>query len=889
MSATPTILVGGTVHKPVLTATFPYSARYAKRPQTKLLDFIKELPDRKWVPAQKVWQITGVGPTPQRTLEEAGFQIEWSEEFDDIESLDELAEPRAKLSDSGGGVYIRPRLSGRVAIEDILGPGALWESSANRFWVPLSELSDVADEFDFFDEDILDACRQAGPNLAVPAGVEDHPVARLASSVTAAGYPEDFDSITDQLGDVPDWYGLNLYEYQRLGAIAAWSGFRLICDEPGLGKCVDPSTRIEHEGAITPIGKLWQDRDHRAYPDPEEPSGDLIDLAKGEIVVRSLDEATSRSAEISASHLFRQRYRGTMRTLRTASASTITCTPAHKVWTTDGWKRAEDVRAGDAVGRPDGVGLLSWTQVIDVETTDFDGYVYDLCVPDTHSYTAEGLYSHNTRTAMAAAAISAPERVLVISPPVAVTHWVREATVSRLAYARDLADGDLSVEPGQLDGEGAGFIASAPDERLDGRVVAVRAGKKIPELPDRGIVVVADSYIAGKPELQTLLSQWSPDAVIADEIHRYANLEAKRTRAAITVSAHAEETYGITGTPVLKQPAQLPGQLLVTDTIDVFGGKVGDFLDTYCRKTRFGGWEARKNKAGQLGRIMDSQVWVRRTKALAQPQLPKKSRHVEWFDVSLTDYRKATAECVEKTHELIERFVDKNERLPQLGDLNEVVPDIIRFSSPLRLAAGRSKIADSTERITDHLDATGKREDGTYDRPLIAWIWHKEVAEGLAEGLADYDVEIINGATSSTKRDRIVDDFQAGRIGVLVASITAAGVGITLTRSCDAIFVESDWVPANVSQAEDRINRIGQTRPVTITTLSAVGTMDERMHGSQIESSDLLESIMAGGDNLVSGAVDDHAEDPMLRLSDVVTSILEMALKKWNPKTLEMK
>ena len=92
-----------------------------------------------------------------------------------------------------------------------------------------------------------------------------------------------------------------------------------------------------------------------------------------------------------------------------------------------------------------------------------------------------------------------------------------------------------------------------------------------------------------------------------------------------------------------------------------------------------------------------------------------------------------------------------------------------------------------------------------------------------------------------------------------------------------------------MSQAEDRINRIGQTRPVTITSLSAVGTVDERMHGSQIETSEVLDAIMPGGNNLVSGAVEDHDEDPMLRLGELVQQMYENALKKWDAVTLERK
>jgi hypothetical protein len=42
----------------------------------------------------------------------------------------------------------------------------------------------------------------------------------------------------------------------------------------------------------------------------------------------------------------------------------------------------------------------------------------------------------------------------------------------------------------------------------------------------------------------------------------------------------------------------------------------------------------------------------------------------------------------------------------------------------------------------------------------------------------------------------------------------AGGVGLTLTAACTVILVDRPWTPGDVNQAEDRVRRIGQTRPV---------------------------------------------------------------------------
>ena len=65
------------------------------------------------------------------------------------------------------------------------------------------------------------------------------------------------------------------------------------------------------------------------------------------------------------------------------------------------------------------------------------------------------------------------------------------------------------------------------------------------------------------------------------------------------------------------------------------------------------------------------------------------------------------------------------------------------------------------------------------------------------------------------------------RVRVLLGNLHAAGVGINLTAGTHVVFNDLDWVPGNHWQAEDRIYRIGQTRPAFVTYLVAEGTLDD--------------------------------------------------------------
>lgn len=94
----------------------------------------------------------------------------------------------------------------------------------------------------------------------------------------------------------------------------------------------------------------------------------------------------------------------------------------------------------------------------------------------------------------------------------------------------------------------------------------------------------------------------------------------------------------------------------------------------------------------------------------------------------------------------------------------------------------------------------------------------------------DQPAPFLHGGLSLPRRARIVEHFQAGHGGsVLVISLKAAGVGLTLTRATTVIHYDRWWNPAVEDQASDRAHRIGQDLPVTIYTLRAAGTVEDHI------------------------------------------------------------
>lgn len=102
----------------------------------------------------------------------------------------------------------------------------------------------------------------------------------------------------------------------------------------------------------------------------------------------------------------------------------------------------------------------------------------------------------------------------------------------------------------------------------------------------------------------------------------------------------------------------------------------------------------------------------------------------------------------------------------------------------------------------------------------------------------------------------------------MLLSLTAGGVGLNLCGANNLFFIDPHWNPQLESQAEDRVYRIGQTKPVTIyryvaDTLIAIckiknkkiilfirficeGTIEERIQKLQERKKGVAKNILSG-------------------------------------------
>lgn len=306
--------------------------------------------------------------------------------------------------------------------------------------------------------------------------------------------------------------------------------------------------------------------------------------------------------------------------------------------------------------------------------------------------------------------------------------------------------------------------------------------------------------------------RWNIDALVVDESHYAKDYKAQRTEA-LTMLADGlpEDALRIllTGTPVVNRPNELVSQIQIADRLSDTGyHSAFNWLKHYCngRQTRWGWDFSGARDLSGLNDRMRAAFYVRREKT--DPAVAKQigigadnKRHVEVsmdLNGALAKYNRAADDIVAfaRTHGGAEAAW-RAARAEVLVRLNA-----------LRKLAGEAKVKDAVEWVQNWLDSNPEDK-------IVVFATYKDVQHALVEA---FDAPAILGGQSPDETEAAKARFNDGDARVIVVSLAAGREGHTLVAggACsDVVFVEQGWTPAEHAQAEDRVNRIGQTNPVT--------------------------------------------------------------------------
>lgn len=390
------------------------------------------------------------------------------------------------------------------------------------------------------------------------------------------------------------------------------------------------------------------------------------------------------------------------------------------------------------------------------------------------------------------------------------------------------------------------------------RDFAIHVVEKNVEVPaDADIVIVNFDMLKGKV-LQSIESR-KFDLLIVDECHKVKNPKAKRTKTVLGyydrdakervpgLVDNCKRRVFLTGTPFLNRPIEIQPIAGALDPRQF--GNFFTFAKRYCNAHRGRyGWDfSGASNLAELQERLRGSVMVRRLKKDVLTELPPKRRQV------ITLARNGAAKAVKAEAKAFEKHEAELERLRQDVDLahaagndDEYKAAVAKLKDAAQLAfteisAARKAVAVAKlPSVFEHLDSM---IDSGIEK-LIVFAHHHEVVDKLMEHLGDKAVK-LTGRDKQDDRQDAVDRFQNDdSVQVFVGSIQAAGVGLTLTASANVVFVELDWVPANVTQAEDRAHRIGQTNHVLVQHLVVDGSLDARMAQVLVHKQNLADQAL---------------------------------------------
>ncbi|GAB3606829.1 hypothetical protein GCM10027413_22380 [Conyzicola nivalis] len=404
-----------------------------------------------------------------------------------------------------------------------------------------------------------------------------------------------------------------------------------------------------------------------------------------------------------------------------------------------------------------------------------------------------------TAQALLAASVSGSYPLLVVVPNVVKTNWAREVELWTPSRTATVVHGD---------------------------------GKDVDAFSDVVIVnyEVLDRHVGW-------LSRFGFKGMVVDEAHFIKNLKSERSKNVLALSRSIRAAQpralmmALTGTPLINDIDDFRAIWQFLGWIDdkkPLSPLMDKLEDTGLTPADFGFFpEARQA-------VIDMGI-VRRKKVDVAADIP--ARRVADIPVELDDDLGRTIRAAEAA--LTARLLTTYRRVRALKPDAEV-DDLVRVVAHAELE--ESKGAKTGDNVFTMVRKIGQAKAGLaadYTAQLarnvgkvVFFAKHIDVMDAAEAHFAKVGLTSVSirGDQSPKARQAAIDAFSNDPdVSVVVASLTAAGVGLNLQAASNVVLAELSWTSAEQTQAIDRVHRIGQALPVTAWRIIAAHTIDARI------------------------------------------------------------
>jgi len=332
-------------------------------------------------------------------------------------------------------------------------------------------------------------------------------------------------------------------------------------------------------------------------------------------------------------------------------------------------------------------------------------------------------------------------------------------------------------------------------------------------------------------------------SIVADEAQALKNPLAKRTQAALGLSAHFKMIT--TGTPIENNLTELwtlfrfinPGLLGSQKQFHKrFAGVIENSKDND---------QGAITRANQALRKLISPFILRRMKNQVLTELPSRTEinvSVELSEDEVVLYEALRQQAVEN--------LSQGDIAPGQHHI-KMLTEIMRLRRACchpQLVMPESLIAGSKLKAFDGL-LDDLLQNNHKALVFSQFVGHLKILKQHLDSRG-ISYQYLDGSTPIKARSKAVNDFQAGDGDVFLISLKAGGSGLNLTAADYVIHMDPWWNPAVEDQASDRAHRMGQTRPVTIYRLIAKNTIEDKIVALHRHKRDLANSLLDGTDGI---------------------------------------
>jgi len=338
-------------------------------------------------------------------------------------------------------------------------------------------------------------------------------------------------------------------------------------------------------------------------------------------------------------------------------------------------------------------------------------------------------------------------------------------------------------------------------------------------LPDVNAFNVVNYDIVWKKPLIDKLKEIIFPVMVCDESHALKSMDAKRTKFILGKKGlylNCKRRWLMTGTPVLNRPIELYPAL--RSLFPTFLGRYTgyyDFAFKFCggHQAPFGFDATGASNLEQLCAILKP-IMLRRLKEDVLEDLPE------------VTYEKIYLEATDKLMALTEKENKLYRDNEALGE-----------NASIRRTLGVIKATAAIKHLKNLLEEREK---------VVVFIWHTDVARAIVEAFPNESV-LYTGKESAKEKEEALTKFRKDpKTRLFVGQLISAGIGVDGLQyvSDVCVFVEMSYVPGEIRQAVDRLNRIGQDKPVLAQFLVAEDSLDEKLINTLIVKAKNINTIM---------------------------------------------